>query len=224
MKTVKTIEDVFNHFGADYDEAKSLEENNKWLSRRIYKDTACGAWGKVEEYPEQEKKRGQYHATYQKQEGVWEMLCIFERKFDALDTAHELSAYPKEVREYFWTPEAGMQEFLNEQAQGHNVWGTQVEAIEYRVKTGKTVIQFECGSIIEGSDAEVNASPVTLPCTPEDLDAAIQYVEDEVQTIWNNTHGCDGCQKLCEQEHGAGSWGGAVHPECPECDGDGVPL
>lgn len=224
MKQVKTVEDVFNHFGADYDPALPLEDNNRWLSRRIYKDTGCGAWGKVEQYPEQEKRQGQYRATYQKQEGVWELLCIFECAFNELDTANELSTYPQEVRDYFWPPAAGVQEFLNKQAQGHNVWGTQVETVDYRVLTGRTVIQFECGSIVEGCDAEVAASPVVLPCTPDDLDVTIKYVEDSVQEIWNDTHGCDGCQKLCEQEYGAGSWDGAVHPECPECDGDGVPL
>jgi hypothetical protein len=221
MKTVKTVEDVFAHFGADYDEAQLLEDNNRWLSRRIYKDTSCGAWGRIEQYLEREKRRRQFRATYQKQEGVWELLSISECEFGCDFPVYDC---PEEVRDYFWSPADGMQEFLNEQAQGHNLWCTSIETVDYQVVTGRTVMEFQCGSIVEGCDAEVDASPVRLPCAPDDLDTAIQYVEDEVQRIWNDTHGCDGCQKLCEQEHGAGSWDGAVHPECPECDGDGVPL
>lgn len=188
-KTIRTAEDVFNHFGADYDPEKSLEENNRWLSRRIYKDTSCGAWAMVDSRPGMEACRGLFSAHYAKVDGIWELVCIYRhRVFSDVAEPLGLDVHP-DVRRYFWLEGDGaMQEFLDEQADGRFFWTSDKQDVEWMKPTGTMRLEFICGSIVEGSDAEVTASPVTLPCAPESLDAAIQYVEDEVETLWNEAH------------------------------------
>lgn len=188
-KTIRTAEDVFDHFGADYDPEKPLEENNRWLSRRIYKDTACGAWAMVNSSPGMEACRGLFSGHYAKVDGMWELVSIFRhRVFSPAAEPLGLDVHP-DVRRYFW-PESGegMQEYLNERAGGHFFWTSKTEDVEWMQPTGTTRLEFICGSIVEGSDAEVTANPVTLPCSPSSLDAAVQYVEDEVETLWNEAH------------------------------------
>jgi hypothetical protein len=72
---------------------------------------------------------------------------------------------------------------------------------------------FLVGSIVEGTDAEVTASPVYLPCTADDLDNAVQYVEDETSLVWDQTHGCDDC-----------GMDGGINPDCETCGGEGAIL
>ncbi len=43
-KTIRTPADVAAHFDANFDANSVMAENSARLSRRIYKDTACGAW------------------------------------------------------------------------------------------------------------------------------------------------------------------------------------
>lgn len=225
-KTIKTAEDVFNHFGADFDPEKSLEENNRWLSRRIYKDTACGAWAKVEERPATVCKYAHYSAEYVKLDGVWTLLAV-RRHDEFTGPPVERVAVPnKQLHGYFWPDAEEMQGYLRAKTEdtGRHHYESPVEFLTWAAPTGEQVLEFVCGSIVEGSDAEVTADPVTLPCSPEDLDATIRWVEDEVQAIWNDTHGCEGCEKLAEQEYGKGCWEGQVMQGCPECSGDGVAI
>lgn len=118
---LKTIEDIANYLGA-------YEPTNTSISRRVYKDTACGAWA--------------------------------------------------EVTDDGW---------------------------------------FRVGSIVEGTDAEVPAEEVKLPCTEEDVDRAVESVEAAANDIWLASHGCAGCDKLTGGD-------GAVHPECPDCGGNGTVI
>lgn len=227
-KTIRTAADVFDHFGADYDPEKSLEENNRRLSRRIYKDTNCGAWGKVEERKATQERHGYFSAEYVKLDGVWTFLRI--RRHDDLKgpPVENIMVPNTTLHDYFWDKRdlPMLTVWLEDMTRdtGRSAYTTDTEFLSWSVPTDDTVVKFRCGSIVEGVDAEVNARPVTLPCSPEDFDAAIQYVEDEVQRVWMQTHGCDGCEKLAEKEHGKGCWSGQVMTDCPECDGDGVSI
>jgi hypothetical protein len=49
----------------------------------------------------------------------------------------------------------------------------------------KYVGTFHCGTIVEGSDAEITASPVRLPCTPDDLDNTVEWVDEEAHVAWH---------------------------------------
>jgi len=156
-------------------------------------------------------------------DGVWELVSIFRHRVFSPDAENVGLNVHADVRRYFWVEGGeGMQEYLNEQAGGHFFWTSKTEDVEWMQPTGESRLEFICGSIVEGVDAEVTAIPVTLPCSAKDLDATIEWVESEVQIIWNDTHGCEGCEKLAEQEYGKGHWDGQVMADCPECDGDGV--
>ena len=134
MRAIRTPADVAAHFGANFDANSVMAENSARLSRRIYKDTACGAW------------------------------ADFMRR-DVADP---------------WI--------------------------------------FRCGSIVEGIDAEIMPETVALPCSPEDLDRAVQCVEDAAETLWNGTHGCGDCGEACETGYRS------INPDCASCDGEGTIL
>lgn len=100
-------------------------------------------------------------------------------------------------------------------------------------------------SIVEGVDAFAEADILWFPFTEKQFDEAVKCVEEEVERIWNETHGCphcwtnttcpeDGPCELCDvpnpvykppyhDKNGevilgdAGS--GVVDPDCLSCDG-----
>ena len=45
----------------------------------------------------------------------------------------------------------------------------------------------------EGVDVELNPHRVSLPCTPESIDGAVDRAEKEGEEVWNATHGCEMC-------------------------------
>lgn len=46
------------------------------------------------------------------------------------------------------------------------------------------------GSIVEGSDAEVESQPIYFPMTKAQLDSAIQWVNDQVEELWSAKNKC----------------------------------
>jgi hypothetical protein len=85
-----------------------------------------------------------------------------------------------------------------------------------RVETEGTKLVFRVGSIVEGVDAEVFPETVTLPCTGDQIDKAIEDVESAANDIWLDTHGCEDCN-TDEHDH-------RVNPDCPSCGGNGVVI
>lgn len=85
------------------------------------------------------------------------------------------------------------------------------------------------GSIVEGSDAEVNGKGLYFPFTDSDWSDAVEDVEAEVTRIWNETHSCEGCWKLTAKDTGSKSsfedvGTVEVRADCPECGGNGVVI
>jgi hypothetical protein len=94
---------------------------------------------------------------------------------------------------------------------------------------GVLVTAMMVGSIVEGIDQctesiEVEANQ--LDEEPEEFHkrfyAALGEVEQEAESIWNDTHGCETCAK---------HWGinldeelSPVWTECPDCQGHGTPI
>lgn len=191
-KSIKTVEDVFNHFGADYDPLLSLEEKNRFLSRRIYKDTSCGAWGCIKVYPERKKRDGYYSAEYVKLDGVWTLLSIFRHDSREGEAKERIMVPNTQLHYYFWDHHnpGVMQVWLEDETEGtgKSVHVSEVAYVEWFQTTDKLVTAFRCGSIVEGSAAEVQAGDVRLPCSPDDLDAAVEYVEREVDALWAEAH------------------------------------
>ena len=83
----------------------------------------------------------------------------------------------------------------------------------------KDIIQI--GSIVEGVDECAHTQELVWPFDSADFWNAVNRVEDDCSRIWNETHGCDTCRAffgVAEFELSP------VWHECPECDGDGVPI
>lgn len=77
------------------------------------------------------------------------------------------------------------------------------------------------GSIVEGTEDEVEPVKLTYPFSLNQYQQAVESVESEAQLIWMETHGCTGCNQLY-------GWTvddyGPVHPDCEQCGGRGVPI
>lgn len=167
-KVLKTPADVAHYLGVDTedDDGKplSLPALNESISRCLYSNTGCGAWGKVVVVPR-----------------------------DPRCPACKGSGYV----------------LTHEDRAGED--GGPLEMVVTCNVCGGTNHAFQCGSIVEGTDAEVEADNVFLPCVGKDIDQAVAYVEAEADVIWNDTHGCDHCG--CD---------GGINPECKVCHGEGV--
>lgn len=210
-KTIQTPEQVAAHFGADFDAAQTAEQNNARLSRRIYKDTECGAWAEVVRQDITHREQQEWTARYTKVESAWQLLSLV-RDGDAV----EFSVHGGQVREYFFPTGIDMSEFLDGEAKGAADL-TLTDTVEIKVKTGEEWV-FRCGSIVEGVDAEVMPEEVVLPCVPSDLDRAVKAVEDAAKSLWNETHGCDNCS--AENDTGYRS----INHACTACHGEGTIL
>lgn len=71
----------------------------------------------------------------------------------------------------------------------------------------------EIGSIVEGTDECAETQQLLYPFSGEAFDAAVKLVEEDVDRIWNETHGCSQC-----------GLGGPINPDCPLCKGEGTVL
>jgi len=94
---------------------------------------------------------------------------------------------------------------------------------------GELVVSFTVGSIVEGvdygtEDIEVIANQLEEMPTEfrNRFDKALQEVEKEAESIWNDTHGCESC---------ANHWGidlneefSPIWTDCPDCKGSGTTL
>lgn len=213
-KMVKTVEDLFAHFGADFEAGDALEENSKRLSRRIYKDTSCGAWASVSRRPVWSMKTSVWEGRYVNKRGVW--------SFDAARTRghkwRKPDDLPFDVVDYFsptGVPEADISAVVGEKADPQAASYIAPRSIEVRRQRGtKIVVAF--GSIVEGIDAQVGAYTIRLPCKASDLDRMIERIEKEANDLWNDTHGCEACGG--ENELGYRT----INPACAECDGQGT--
>ena len=211
MQAIRTPADVAAQFGANFDPNATMAENSACLSRRIYKNTACGAWADFMRRDVTHREQQEWTAQYAKIEGVWQLLLLSHA-----DCPAEFSVCSGQVLEYFFPHGIDMGEFLDDAAKGAADL-TLTETVEVEVKTGEEWI-FRCGSIVEGIDAEVMPETVALPCLPEDIDRAVQCVEDAAEILWNGTHGCEDCGE--ERETGYRS----INPDCISCDGEGTIL
>jgi hypothetical protein len=83
--------------------------------------------------------------------------------------------------------------------------------------------QISVGSIVEGADECAEIQHLQWPFTKEEFWEALEAVEHDCERIWNESHGCDTCAELFGIDTDVMFGGWAVHTECPECSGRGVP-
>ena len=181
---INTLEDLFDHLDAHWHDG-DIEASKRSLSRRVYKDTECGAWATFGMPGERavSHESQTWTGRYAKIDGVWEMLAPLR---DGVPC--EASTMPQAAKEYFWP--STVQSDLNELADGAASL-TLTETIRVPVMAPHAG-SFVVGSIVEGSDAEVPPETVFLPCSPEDIDRAIAGVNDEACRLWDEANGEDG--------------------------------
>lgn len=86
------------------------------------------------------------------------------------------------------------------------------------------------GSIVEGCDQGATPRVLVWPFKAEAFWGALTEIEQEVDKIWKETHGCEKCASLHGGLNEAGEMvegaDGAtpVHANCDECHGEGVAI
>jgi hypothetical protein len=218
---IRTPADVAAHFYSDSEDDAGnplpLEELNRRLSRRVYKDTDCGAWAKVSE-------RTVAIGTSKRR---WTALLTEVGQSVRVEHARmehgkkvSVAELPKVVRQYLCLGDDLSNDIMDigetsaeliEGLERDHIPHAQVNRSphQWRVhfhcdtpKAYKQVFVVEIGSIVEGTDAELHEE-TELPCSSEQLDAMVKAVEDAADEVWKDTHGCDQCGK-----------GHAINPAC----------
>ena len=230
-RILKTPADVADYLGAssenDDGTPMTLEQLNKGIEHRVYEDTSCGAWALVApcSIVSRRERKVKWNALLRTENGA---LLVSQARPEH-GRSLKPDDLPKAVR--FWlnmvdgssaisvptheTPDGFIETCRN--------CGTRIESLgvgRWRIyfelempARSREGFAFLCNSIVEGSDAEVNAGRVLLPCKAEDIDKTLEYVEGECDRIWRGTHGCEKC-----------GLDGAINEDCPECHGEGVIL
>lgn len=206
------------------------------ISRKLYKLTNCGAWlqfSKFENTVANVKQRWHFMLNPH-----WNR----DRESIPVHSVKAGGSWNKGKREWKAPSEAGIPDAVSEFLQivtdrannyymtdiswnqlqdiavkRANVWvhGT-VLTVYLSVPVTKTVLGITIGSIVEGVDFDASPVDLQFPFTIEELDKAIQSVEDECEYIWQQTHGCEDCNT-------PGEWGhDAINPNCPTCRGEGI--
>jgi hypothetical protein len=132
---------------------------------------------------------------------------------------------------------------LDPEGQIHNVYCDSIpESWKEWDDKGWLVCALSVSSIVEGIDActETIVVPVSRDSTPEQIKsayyAAVEEVNAEANSLWQETHGCPTCALHWWQEfegEDPHNWQGADDPrwrigetqvwtECPECGGSGT--
>ena len=97
---------------------------------------------------------------------------------------------------------------------------------------GQLAVSFTVGSIVEGVDYgtdDIEVETKQLNEEPSEFrkrfDAALKEVEQEAESIWQDTHGCESCQAYwTDQGIDIDDSGGLVpvYKYCPDCHGNGA--
>ena len=193
---INTLEDLFDHLDAHWHEG-DVEASKRSLSRRVYKDTECGAWATFGMPGERavSHESQTWTGRYAKIDGVWEMLLPLR---DGVPC--EASTMPQAAKEYFWPSDLQPSD-LDDLAKGAASL-TLTETIRVPVMAPHAG-SFVVGSIVEGSDAEVPPETVFLPCSPEDIDRAIAGVNDEACRLWDEANETEIVEDENESEVGS---------------------
>jgi hypothetical protein len=75
------------------------------------------------------------------------------------------------------------------------------------------------GSIVEGSSQESEVRTLLYPFHQREFWDALTAVENDVDVIWDSTHGCEDCGPEDELNGGR-----RINTECESCNGDGMVL
>jgi len=232
MTQIANHADLAAHLGAN----EATEES---ISRRVYKGTTCGAWSHLEDsIPVGTWKEETWLFDIKDREGFGPELARVRREHDAEWTAPKDA--PKDVLGALFghTWEQGFCILTDKETiQFAKDNPVTKEDPYYRIEglrsySGGYAPGVSFGSIVEGVEMTTQIYTVSYPCTEADIQEALEAVEGEAKTIWNETHGCPKCWggKETVNLFGWVSQDGddlgvrVVDPNCPECHGQGVVI
>lgn len=97
------------------------------------------------------------------------------------------------------------------------------------IDAGMEIISISVSSIVEGVDYDTETIEIEIDGkTPEQISkefyAAVEEVDRQAKSIWNDTHGCETCRAHWIKEglpNGETEFGCPVWAECPDCEGCG---
>lgn len=196
--TLRTVSDICTHFGVDVNaDLSNLEEASRLVSRRVYKSTECGAWAVVEGPGTRCERTRPVEWTLRFSTSI--LGTVLHGGRPAHGTYVQAADLPANVREYA------------QAAGARNVCSFELDSIRggengiLRVTRSLGITRVTCmidtpvvtrhagclliGSIVEGSDAEVAASPLYLPFTVTEMDLAIDEVDAEASRLWDEANG-----------------------------------
>jgi hypothetical protein len=192
-RTIKDHQDLAAYLGAS-------DDSEEAISRRVYKDTACGAWARLEEAI----PTGIHSAD------TWQ--------FDIKPQGDGFK--PARVRregDPDWIAPRDAPEHIFSVGPVHTYSGGYAPGVSF-------------GSIVEGVEQTTSVHTVAYPCTEQDIDRALEAVEAEARDIWDLTHGCSYCHPdgmPGEDRDPEDTWLAGdtwVNPDCPRCKGEGIPI
>jgi hypothetical protein len=234
---IRNAQELADHIGAN-------DATEASLSRRLYKNTDCGAWLALVDVKRGGKARKEKWQVFARL-GIGGRVYFIARR-NSRGVWLTAKKMPEHLRSYLLL-DNGLNMVFGEST--FSDWTDFVAAVcssedckvQKRARAGKFAIQFllsvegkgpsstrpgaKIGSIVEGSDRCAESVTLVFPFTAKEWREAVQSVEDEVDEIWKATHGCETCGKHWEEEYGTSEdeFGDTpVWAECPDCGGDGT--
>jgi hypothetical protein len=190
MKTFTCKQDVLDHYGV---------ENEQQLDRRVYKDTACGAWARfVTRNKVVRTWEERWQATLQK--GLADRVYVNRviRDGGENDPLAAQRGIPDEVKQYLGIKNArgltdidhkGFNDLTNQGDEVVTVNSPISKTVVFTVTLNETrdTEGLLIGSIVEGSDAEVERY-LEFPFTETQLNVTIADIEAETDELWDDAH------------------------------------
>ncbi len=219
-RMIRNLADLAEHLGCDPTEAS--------VARRVYKDTACGAWFKEALHQEASTSRRRWSASVH-HSIAGPVLTGFRpehgRTVAPADAPAEVRQFfqAKEVRAGLWIVDGMTWDEVTMAGDPCKVQLVRQDLLRLtapvEVRRARQRLAVLVGSIVEGVEAEVEPDPLPYPFTAGQWEATVQAVEDRADEIWKETHGCEQCFGRTD-----GEASGPVDPDCPGCHGDGIVL
>lgn len=192
MRVFNTRQDVLDHYDA---------RDEDHLSHRVYKTTNCGAWAKFvtqDEVVSQETQDWTVILT----KGINGIHLVGASRGTTLGEVIPTDQLPKEVKEYcllfdpgtkteltiseFETLTSSETETVLEANPLRLVMAVKVDFVVTRPRDGLLL-----GSIVEGSDAEIEGRFLGFPFTAAELHHTISDIESEADFLWREANGVD---------------------------------
>lgn len=189
---IENVQDLADYLGAN-------EATEDSISRRIYKDTACGAWARLRDVPVS-RERQKWTAFFRWTEGrieVIEGVCCGRviSPADFPEIAVEAVCGLNREGDRWFSKLHDPEEIA---AAVHTIWGWEDGTLMVEGREGTfelsndafvTAPGVEFGTIIEGSDAYLDGYTAVFPFDSDVIDKMLDDLESEAARLWEEANG-----------------------------------